>query len=116
MLSISDQDSHEPISRLNSSSARRHTPSLVAEAAERLSPDQLHHMPPDYEQADTAIVSHVDDSIDTPLSMFHAPTRADSMCEAKNARSISPHRATRWKYVGMIIGFLFAGRYANACG
>jgi hypothetical protein len=103
MASISDHGSLQTISRFNSSSPRG-----------RISP--LHEAPtlldfPVQDRNTPANVEHVEDVNEThpSLSPIPAPSYPNSTRENKDAQPASPRRATHWKTVGMIIGFLFAG-------
>jgi hypothetical protein len=115
MASISDHGSLRIIPRSDSSSPRGHI-SPLHEASTLLSPVQLHRDSPVQERDRSAIVEHVEDENETQpsLSPFPAPSNPSSTREGKDARSISFRRATHWKTLGMIIGFLFAGQ--SACG
>jgi hypothetical protein len=116
MSSISDQDSQETISRANSSSSRGHVTSLPREASGLLAPDQLHRTSSEHERNATVVANHVEYNIGTSSSASPVPLKPNIIREAKDARSKLPHRATRWKCVGMIIGFLFPGQFVHACG
>jgi hypothetical protein len=117
MASISDHRCLRIISRSNSSSPRGHI-SLLHEASTLLSPIQLHRDSPVQERDAPAIVEHVEaeNEAQPSLSRFPAPSNPNSIREGKDARSTSFRRATYWKTVGMIIGFLFAGQFAHARG
>jgi hypothetical protein len=116
MSSIPDQDSQETISKPNSSSSRGHIVGLSCEASGLLAPDQLHCPSLERERNATAVANHAEHDIGTPSSASSAPSKPNMIREAKDARSKLSHRETRWKCVGMIIGFLFAGQFAHACG
>jgi hypothetical protein len=103
MASIPGHGSLQIISRSNSISSRDHV-SPLHEASTLLSPDQLHRDSPVQKRHTPAIVGDVEDASGTqPLS------NSNSDRKEQDARSTSFGRATHWKTVGMIIGFLFAG-------
>jgi hypothetical protein len=81
-----------------------------------LAPDQLHRTSSEHERNATAVAKHAEYNIGIPPSASPVPLKPSITREAKDARSKLPHHATRWKCVGMIIGFLFAGQFAHACG
>jgi hypothetical protein len=116
MSSIPDQDSQETTSTPNSSSSCGHTIGLSCEASGMLAPDQLHRTSSEHERNATAVAKHAEYNIGIPPSASPVPLKPSITREAKDARSKLPHHATRWKCVGMIIGFLFAGQFAHACG
>jgi hypothetical protein len=115
MASVSDQRSSRTISRSNSSSSHGHI-SPLHETSTLLSLCQLHRDSPVQEGDTPSIVGDVEEGNETDpsLSPFSAPSNPSSTQEEKDARPTSFRRATHWKTVGMIIGFLFAGQSAHA--
>jgi hypothetical protein len=116
MSSFPDQDSQKTILRSNSSSSRGHIIRLPCEASGLLAPGQLHRTSSEHERNATVVANHVEYNIGTPPSASPAPLESKIMSESKDAWSKLPYRATRWKCVGMIIGFLFPGQFVHACG
>jgi hypothetical protein len=121
MTRLSDQGSLGTSS--SPSSSRGHIIGLSCEASGLLSPGQMHRASPGPERDATAIVDHVEDQNETHPSPSSSPSSSpspelsnpNSIREAKDAQCAS-RRATHWKTVGMIIGFLFAGKSAHARG
>jgi hypothetical protein len=111
-----DQGSQETILRPNSSSSRGRTTGLSYKASGLLAPGQLHHISSEHERNATVVANHVEYNIGTTPSASPAPLESKIMSESKDAWSRLPYRTTRWKCVGMIIGFLFPGQFIHACG
>jgi hypothetical protein len=104
-----EQDNFGTISTSHSSSLRGHPIGFSCEVIRLLSPNQPHRISSNYERDLTAAVNHVEYDIEAPPSASTAPSKACSIPEAKDGHFKIAHRATFWKYVGMILGFLFAG-------
>jgi hypothetical protein len=117
MASISDPSSLRTISTSNSSSLHGRN-SLLQEDSTLHSPVQSQHEPPVQEQDIPANVEHVEYGNETQpsLSSFRTPSNPSSIREEKYPRFTFLRRATHWKTVGMIIGFLFVGQSNYARG
>jgi hypothetical protein len=94
MASISDQGSLRIISRSDSNSSYGHISRPSQEASTLLSPVQLHHDSSVQERDIPTSVKYVEDKNDPQFTSFHG--------------------VRHWKTVGMILGFLFAGKSTHA--
>jgi hypothetical protein len=110
MVPISDQISSRTISRNNSSSSHSQNGPLQEHSPVHSSV-QSQREPLVQEQDIIANVGHVKDGNETQpsLSSYRASSKLNSIREGKHARFSSVRRATHWKTVGTIMGFLFAG-------
>jgi hypothetical protein len=106
MPSIHEEHNLVTMSRSDSSSLRH---AMRGEASELLPLDALHRTSLEHEQDAASGVHHVENEVETHSPVSHIPSKPNSVREAKIAQAASSHRAARWKCVGVIIGFLFAG-------
>jgi hypothetical protein len=116
MAPVPDQSSSRPIPRFDSSSPHGHDIGSSCEASGLLSPDHVPRTFPAQERDGTAIMDHVEDQDEThpSPSPSPAPLNPSSIRKAKDAQPTPFRRATHWKTVGMIIGFLVAGQSTHA--
>ncbi|CBX91294.1 predicted protein [Plenodomus lingam JN3] len=110
MSLIPGQGTYGTISRSNSTSSGGHISSHSSESPGLLSPNQLHRISPGHDQDATAVINHAENDVETTPSTSLALSKPSSVRDAKDARSIFSHHASRWKSLLSALGHYLRAR------